>query len=331
MASLLLCLLCACEGKKENPPAERVSIDNLPGEMLQMDTLLRFRDPEPPNLYMLNDTMVLVTFRGDGSLLRIYYTDSRASKLFQVKSKEGRPVISPDTTLYASVSYLGDATSIWYDYVVEKGVLRLNDFTRMRLGENTPEEVAQVDTDKFAFIGRYKNGLFALWNRSAKELEQFGDHPVRQEIYMNPFMHYSRGYMSAYEDQLVYTSEFFGFISSYQYRKGKLKKLWEKQLTDYLYEVKPSSYEFDDRHCSGFSDVYLTPTHIYGLYNGYSRETAGEPVNSILVFDRQGNPLAHHRLPDEMRKIAVDSKGEYLYATYSPYMNECYLVRFRLP
>lgn len=332
IASLLFCFLCGCaEKKKENPPAERVSINNLPGEILQMDTLVKLRDDGPPNFYLLNDTIAFLTYYRNGSLLRIFRMGERKMERYDIKGQKDRIRISDDETLNASLSYLGKAANIYYEFVVEKGVMRLDKFTRFRLGENSPQQAVKVDEDLFAGIGSYEYGLFMLCHRPSKKMTFFGDHPVRQEIYTRPLLDYLSGSIGARGDELVYVSNSFGFISSYRYQKGELVKQWEKQLTDYLYEVKPRHINFDSLHCSGFDGVYVADKYIYSLYNGYSKMMTSKRVKSILVFDHNGQPVARHYLPARVDNIRVDSKEEYLYATYVLNPENIYLVRFRLP
>jgi len=311
--------------------AERISLEEIPVRELVMERLVRISGGFSPDLYMLNDSVLLFAYEMSSSALGIYTVGDTVIDRHSLRKRNEQARLRIDPAINTSFQLFRER--VLGDYTIADGSLTLNDFVRFNFAEGrSPNELIQLDDDLYVCIGKYKEGLFGLCKREKKEMKYSGDYPVRAEYMYTGILNNMGGDIAKEGNQLVYVSRQFGFISSYKYRWGRLKKLWEKQLTDYHYRFEGKDIVFDpDQHHSGFGQVYMTGKYIYTVYNGWTKSMGLEVPNTILIFDRRGRPLAHCRLPDQMEYIGVDSNDEYLYATYSPYINECYLVRYRLP
>ncbi|MDH6534743.1 hypothetical protein D0T51_08440 [Parabacteroides sp. 52] len=328
---LLLACLGACKEEKPVVTLERISLENLPADSLQLETLVRLPDKIAPEFHIVDDTLLVILYERDASYLRFFGTGERKIKKYSFRKPKERLPIDVDPRLKASLPFFHKATNIFYEYEIENGELRLDAFTRLRIAKQSPYVSVKVDKDLFAGIGEYRKGLWGLCNRKKKEIDFFGDYPIKQEYTSSAFLPLFRGDIAEKNKQLVYVSNTFGYISSYTYSPKKIEKQWERQVADFLVEEKVSRVVVDKMHTSGFQDVYMTEKYIYGLYNGYSKHSGWKANNSLIVFDRAGNALAHYQLADHMEQIAVDSQDKYLYASYNPFVNESYLVRFALP
>jgi len=331
----IICLLSSCGVKElEETRLEQVSLDNLPQTALTMETIAEvheWADVSTPDLYLIGDSLLAVSYYKDASTLRFFNMSGEEIGRSSIRKLTDRYPLPVDPEMRASFSFLHSNTNIYYEYVIEDGELRLDAFTRMRLHENSPWQAVRLDPDRFAFIGNYKDGLWGLWEQSTRELTFTGNYPIVYEIVPSALLPYFNGRIALSGDQLVYVSYQFGYISSYRYKKGKLQKLWEKQVSDFLYRENSLGFEFDDKHKNGFLEVYFAGDHIYTLYNGCDTTMGEEFTNSIVVFSKKGKPIARYTLPDMMSYMKFDSKGEYAYATYSPTMGKVGIVRFKLP
>jgi len=331
----ILTILCfylpACSEKKEKVQMERISLNDLPTDTLRMETLIKLPDQWAPEFHMANDTLIVLLYQQDASLLRFFGTGEKEIRKYTFRKPKEQLPIEVDASLHTSFQFFHTGTNIFYEYEIENGKLRLAEFTRLRIAKATPRQSLKVDNNLFAGIGHYPKGLWGLCNRKKKELYFFGDYPIKQEYASEVLLPLFEGHIAQKDNQLIYAASEFGFISSYTYAKGKIKKNWERQLADFLVEEKISRVIVDSLHTSGFRDVYISGKHIYGLYSGYSKHSGWGMHNSVILFTHNGDPVARYYFPDLMDYIAVDSEEKYLYATYSPYMNESFLVRFELP
>lgn len=333
---LTVCLLDSCQLKKlEEQRREIISLDGLPGNELAMEVVadipVESYTLSPPDLYLVDDTLIALTDYNNASSLRFYNLAGENIGHSGIRKKADRYALPVDPTLRTSFAFLHPNTNIYYEYVIEDGQLRLDEFTRLRVYEYSPRDAVRLDDDHFVFIGMYKDGLFGLWDKPTRALTFFGNYPVEKEYNDNILLSYFNGRIDLSGDQLVYVSYQFGYISSYKYNKGRLVKLWEKQIGEYLYKENSLGLVFDEKHKNGFLEVYFAGDNIYALYNGCDGTMGEEFTNSIIVFTKDGKPIAHHTLPDMISYMKVDSKGEYAYATYLPMVGEVKLVRFKLP
>lgn len=299
-----------------------------------METLMKLPDIFTPDFLLLNDTLCVFLSDNDASMLRIVAIEAKKKELtnYFYRKKNEKIILSSDTTWNTSLSFYHPATRIFYDYQVEKGILTLADFTRLRLQKDTPFTALKADDKTVVGIGLYPRGLWGLYHAEKAQISFYGNYPVPPPYASKENRPFFEGAICRFENQYVYASSSFGYISSYIYEDGELHKLWERQLTDFLYEEKVSRVLIDSLNHNGFSDICMTENYIYALYNGYTEKTNWEErINSLLIFDRSGTPLAHYPFPDEMVYIDIDSQGKYLYATYSPLMHDVYWVRFLIP
>ncbi|GEM_PF-2244095 len=333
---LTIWLLGSCQSKKlEDSRREIISLVGLPGTELTMELVADIPSESytlsPPDFYLVDDTLIALTDFNNASSLRFYNRVGENIGHSNIRKKTDRYALPVDPAMRTSFAFLHPNTNIFYEYVIEDGELRLDEFTRLRVYEYSPRDAVRLDEEHFAFIGMYKDGLFGLWDQPTRALTFFGSYPIEKEYYSNLLLSYFNGRINRSGNQLVYVSYQFGYISSYKYNKGRLVKLWEKQIGEYLYKENSLGLVFDKMHKNGFLEVFFAGDNIYTLYNGCD-ETAGEEfTNSILVFSRDGKPIARHTLPEMISYMKIDSKGEYAYATYLPNVGEVKLVRFKLP
>lgn len=327
---LILCfsIISSCGRRHE---AERISLEGIPEKELVMEKLMRIPGGFSPELLMLNDSVILFSYQMSSSALGVYTVGDTVIEKHSLRKKNEQTGLRVDSSVNRSFQlFRGEVLG---DYTIAEGNLTLNNFVRFNFAEGrSPERLIQLDDDLYVCTGRYKEGLFGLCKREKKEMRYCGYYPIQAEYMYPDILNAMGGEIAKKGNQLVYVSRQFGFIASYRYRWGRLKKLWEKQLTDYHYRLEGRGIAFDpDQHYSGFSQVSMTDEYIYTIYNGRTKTMGLEVPNSILIFNRDGKPLFHCLLPDQMEYIGVDSNNVYVYATYSPYMNECYLVRYQLP
>ncbi len=329
-----VCLLSSCQVKElEEARLEQISLDDLPQAALTMEVIAEvyeWGDISTPDLYLAGDSLLALSYFKDASTLRLYNPAGEEIGRSSIRKLTDRYPLPVDPGMRASFSFLHPNTNIYYEYEIEDGMLRLDAFTRMRLYDNSPWQAVRLDPDHFAFIGNYKNGLWGLWEQSTRELTFTGNHPIAYEVVPRTLLPYFNGRIAFSGDQLVYVSYQFGYISSYRYKNGKLRKLWEKKVSDFLYRENSLGFEFSDKHKNGFLEVHFAGDHIYTLYNGCDATMGEEFTNSIVVFTKEGKPVARYTLPDMMSYMKFDSKGEYAYATYSS-MGKAAIVKFKLP
>lgn len=330
-----VCLFSSCHQKELGErKREQISLDNLPQTALTLETIAKvheWADVSTPDLYLVGDSLLALSYFKNAAVLRLYNLageDLGKSSIRKLTDSYPLPV---DPGMQASFSFLHANTNIYYEYEVKDGHLRLKDFTRMRLHEHSPRQAVRLDNDRFAFIGNFRDGLWGIWDKPTRELTFTGNYPIVQELTPSVLLPYFDGRIAFSGDQLVYVSYQFGFISSYRYKNGKLQKQWEKQVDDFLYRENSLGLVFDDKHKNGFIEVYFAGDHIYTLYNGCDATMGEEFTNSIVVFTKEGKPIARYTLPDVMSYMKFHSKGEYAYATYSPAMGEVHIVRIKLP
>jgi len=336
---LAVCLLASCEVNKklEESRREVISLDNVPVTALEMEEIMivppnKQYDYSTPELYLVDDTLVVLTDMDNASSLRFFNLRGEMIGHSRIRKQEDLFALPVDPALRTSFAFKHPNTNIYYEYAIENGNLSLKDFTRMRLGENSPRQAVRLDEDHFAFIGQYKDGLFGVWEKPTRTLTFFGNYPIVEDYTLDILLPYFDGRIDRSGDQLVYVSYQFGFISSYNYNKGRLVRLWEKQIGDYLYRENSMGLVFDEKHKTGFIEVYFAGDYIYTLYNGIDETMGEEFTNSIVVFTKdKGKPVARYTLPDMMSYMKFDSKGEYAYATYSTYLGQHKVVRFKLP
>ncbi|MDF9830536.1 hypothetical protein [Parabacteroides sp. PF5-6] len=333
--AFVLPLFFSCNTKTlEDARLERLSLDSIPQTALEMEVIaepFEWGDVSTPDLYLAGDSLVALSYFKNAAVLRFYDLTGKDLGKSSIRKLTDRHPLAIDPAYRASFSFLHPNTNIFYEYTVEDGALRLDNFTRMRLYGNSPRQAVRLDADHFAFIGSYKDGLWGIWEESTRELTFTGTYPITYEIVPQALLPYFSGRIAFSGDQLVYVSYQFGYISSYRYKKGKLRKLWEKQVSDFLYRESSLGYTFDEKHKNGFLEVAFAGDHIYTLYNGCDDSAGEEFTNAIVVFTREGRPVARYTLPDMMSYMKFDSKGEYAYATYSKVGSTQVLVRFRLP
>ncbi|MDL2265459.1 TolB-like 6-bladed beta-propeller domain-containing protein [Parabacteroides sp. OttesenSCG-928-G07] len=325
--SILLCSFWGCKQKK----AERVSLENITRQELAMEQLVRLPGQSPPTPYLLTDSIILISHPESSSFLGVYLLGDSVLQRHSLKKRGDQISIPTKSDFQASFQFFNQKTLAIYQ--VQNGLLTLDDFIRFNFAnDRSPFQLVQLKNDLYACLGNYTEGIFALCERKKKEMAYTGDFPIDEPAAHAYIARSGSGQIAKRENQLIYATGVLGYIASYEYKWGRLKKQWEKQVSDYHYTIKEDNITFDpDRHLSGFGDIHITDKHIYTIYWGQTKSMGLEIPNSIVVFDRKGNPLAYYLLPDQMSSITVDSREEYLYATYSPLINECYLVRFKLP
>ncbi|MDH6342977.1 hypothetical protein M2480_001997 [Parabacteroides sp. PFB2-12] len=322
----LFLLLIGCKPKE----LERISLEAIPLQALTMERLVRVPGQFPPRPSMLTDDIILLTHPISSSFMGVYQLGDSAVSRHKLK-KKGDHIPVPNSQIDTTFQLFNQHTLATYQ--VQNGTLTLTDFVRFTFArDKSPEQVVTLNDDLYACLGSYLGGLFGLCKRKKKEMRYTGAFPT-EDMALRRLLHSnSSGRMDKQGDQIVYANRSVGYIAAFTYSFGRLRKQWDKQLTDYVYQTKEGHITFDpDEHRSGFSDIHITDRHIYTLYWGQTRSMGLEVPNSIVVFNRDGEPVSRFSLPDQMTFIAVDSREEYLYATYSPLMNECYLVRFKLP
>ena len=308
--------------KKQDPvkivQIEHITLDNVPQDTLHFDVIRVFSDLFPPEFYILNDSLVMFTDPFDASHLKILNINNNVIGDYYVKKMADRIKISEDATLKASVDFLNKANNVYYEFIVDKGILYIDTFTRLRIGENSPSQAFKMEKDIFVGTGTHSKGLFAVHNRNqqSKQVHFFGNYPVTDPNYqtLDFVINYYRGEVDRREDQLVYASSLFGYMVSYKYKEKKLIKEWEKQFGDFLFTGKPSRFIFDDLHCFGFTDVCLSKRHIYAVFDGTSKNDQ----NKLLIFSREGKLEKYYALPCSLISLSVDEKEENLYAFTAP-------------
>lgn len=327
--------LSSCQFKKlEESHREVISFDNLPETELIMEVIadvpVQPYTLSPPDLYLVDDTLIALIDLADASSLRFYNLAGTNIGHSHIRKKADRYALPVNPNLKTSFSFLHPNTNIYYEYVIEDGQLRLEEYTRLRMYENSPRHAARLDDGHFAFIGMYKDGLFGLFDKETRVMTFFGNYPVVKEYNTNLLLAYFDGRIDVSGNQLVYVSYQFGYISSYIYEKGRLVKLWEKQIGEYLYRENSQGLVFDEKHKNGFLEVFFAGDYIYTLYNGCDATMGEEFTNSIVVFSREGEPVARYIFPDMISYMKIDSKGEYAYATYLPTVGQVKILRFKL-
>lgn len=291
---------------------------------------MKLRDPFAPELYFLNDTLLVMTFFQDASSIRIYNTNEGVMRSYNLRSKKDQVTISEDKNLNTSIHFLNNANKVYYDFIIEEGVMRIQEFDRLRIGQRSPYTAVKADKNTFIGLGNYKDGLFSIFDKEAMLMNYFGNYPLPDEHYLyTELTEYFRGYMDMLESEVLYAAANFGYISSYRYNNGKLRKNWERQVSDYIFEQKDMKLIFGEDHRNGFDGVKIGKNHIYALYNGHTQNQPGVS-NSLLVFTHQGELVTRYNFPDLVEYFVIDEEEKNVYATYTPYMNESYLIKFRL-
>ncbi|MDL2245643.1 hypothetical protein [Parabacteroides sp. PFB2-10] len=313
-----------------------ISLEEVPTVSLSMDTITRFQGEEyeytAPDFQLVGDTLIALLYSQNASLLRFYSLSGEPVTRTDIRKKTDTYSIPGYSFLDTSFSFLHPVTNIFYEYEVKEGNLRLPNYVRMRMGENSPKGAVRLDDENFAFIGYFQNGLWGLWHEPTRILKFSGNYPVAQEYTSLYFLPYYNGRIDISGNQIAYASYQFGYISSYRYVNKKLTKLWETQVSDFLYKEKNGELVFDSHHKTGFIEVYFAGNYVYTLYNGYDDFSDEKSTNSIIVFSRdKGEPIARYILPVAISYMKFDSKGANAYATYTAELQEVYMVRFRLP
>lgn len=309
---------------------ERVSLEDIPQQALTMERLVRLPGQTPPAPYLLTDSIILLHHSESPSFLGVYKLGETNYQRHSLKKRGDQISVPADAGLQTSFQFF--ASKMLAKYSLANSVITLDDFTRFSFAHGlSPSQLEQLDKDLYACIGNYPEGIFGLCKREKKEMRYTGEFPIDDPALRQYIAASNTGRMAKHDNQLVYATHSLGYIASYEYKWKRLRKQWEKQVTDFHYTVKEGRVSFDrEQHQTGFGNIHITDKHIYTIYWGQTRSMGLEVPNSVVVFDRQGNPLVRYTLPDQMIFISVDSREEYIYATYSPLMNECYLVRFRL-
>lgn len=338
-ALIVLSLLSSCNGNWQSKKRNIVSLEDIPTTEIPMELICQIASMDyeyaAPELHLIDDKVAAFTYHPNASLLRLYDLSGNYITTSVLRNKKDTKAIKGFPTMNTAFSFLHPTTNIHYEYVVEDGNLRIKDYTRMRMGEHSPKQAMRLDDNYFALIGYFKDGLWGLWHKPTQVLNFFGNYPVAQEVVSKNSLVYYDGRTDISGDQLVYVAYQFGYISSYRYKDKKISKLWETQVSDFLFEEENGQLLFDETHKSGFIEVYFAGDNIYTLYNGYDASADENSTNSIMVFSRDnGKPLARYILPEAMNYMKFDSKGEYAYATYTASEEEKVkfnFVRFKLP
>lgn len=332
-----LCLFFACQTKElESMRREQISLDSIPQTALEMElitTVFEWGDVSTPDLHLAGDSLIALSYFKNAAALHFYTVAGKDLGQSSIRKLTDSYPLPVDPGYRGKFAFLHPNTNIYYEYEVRDGALWLNDFTRMRLQENAPWQAVRLDDEHFAFIGNYPDGLWGIWEEPTRVLTFYGDYPVVKEDKPRALIPFYNGRIALSDDQLVYVSYQFGFLSSYRVTRGKrLQKLWEKQVSSFLYTENDLGFVFNERHKNGFIEVYFVGDHIYTLYNGCDETMGEEFTNSIVVFTREGRPVARYTLPEAISYMKFDSRGRYAYATFSPRAGQVQqLVRFILP
>jgi len=329
----LLCIsLTACQKEK---PLDHIDIENIPEITLEMETLAPFKGYDIPELHLIEDTVILLADSKNSAYMRFFFLKDRTFKGYFLLRKEGLIRLQKDPEINTDLEMYSGASNILFNYKIKKNIFYISRMTRMHFTEMyTPEYAIRVDSNQIACIGPYK-GLWGLFDEKYRRFNNFGNYPIKMDYIPSSFRPSLAGRISKHDNQLVYASNQFGYISSYKYKKKKLKKLWDKQLSDYQYENKGSRLVFNDNHKTGFRDVYMTSDYIYAIYDGFKNLEKDDfnpnRTNCIIVFDLEGNPVARYIFPFEINYMTMDSKRQYIYTTFAISKNNNYLVRFQVP
>ncbi|MDL2208554.1 hypothetical protein LJB97_02930 [Parabacteroides sp. OttesenSCG-928-O15] len=329
-------LQTACDVSWKPAKRKLVSLEEVPTVTLPMETITRIQgegyEYTAPDFQLIGDTLIALLYSQNASLLRFYSLSGEPVTRTDIRKKTETYNIPGYSSLTTSFSFLHPVTNIFYEYEVKEGNLRLPNYVRMRMGENSPKGAVRLDEENFAFIGYFQNGLWGLWHEPTRILKFSGNYPVAQEYTPLFYLPYYEGRIDISGNQIAYASYQFGYISSYRYANKKLTKLWETQVSDFIYKEKGGELVFDPHHKTGFIEAYFAGNYVYTLYNGYDDFSDETSTNSIIVFSRdKGEPIARYILPEAISYMKFDSKGANAYATYTAEMEEFYIVRFRLP
>lgn len=327
-------ILVLCNGCKENN-TKVISIKyKIQKDTLVCDTLCRISDSYSPQICAISKEYAALFFDKDGSSIRVWDQKKKELRSYNIRKKTDTVQIADDSELSSHFELLNKANNIYYQFVVKNGNLYLENYTRLRLGAFTPREACRLGDKIFVGLGNFPDKLLALYNRKkSKEVNFYGNYPIKEHEYTYgaPFLSYYEGKLASEGNKIVYVAYRFGYIACYLYKDEDIIKLWDKKLTEFLYEGKPSRLLFSPEHQLGFTDVKIVNDRIYALYNGNPLSDLEKYPNTLLVYNSEGEQLASYVIHEELSDIAIDNTGTYLYSVYSPYLYESYLIRYKLP
>lgn len=324
-------LVCSCS--KPEVTVEKIDIQTVSQTSIEEEALTDLPDLFAPPLHLLNDTLLCLLNPQDASSIRIFRTQSKEMDQYTLKRKDTSIVISPDSHLNTKLDYLNRANNVYYELVVNNGQMSIANFIRLQLGDFSPSEAYQTEDKRFVCLGPFIKGLLSVYNsdKRSKEMLFFGNYPViGPEYQYKEYLDFFQGHLARYDNQFVYASTYFGYLSSYIYKNKRLVKQWEKQTSDFLFHKTPDRIRFDSLHHEGFGCVTMGKEHIYAFSQYLSEKHQKE--NGILIFNRDGKLVSHLIIKNPMVFLTVDSQEKNLYAvSYNLKEEKLYIGKYNLP
>ncbi|MCD8043803.1 MAG: BF3164 family lipoprotein [Tannerellaceae bacterium] len=307
---------------------KRVAVDEVP-----IDKLIRKNEQNlhldliPPELYTLSDDLLLILPYRSSTKIRIYKTDSQIMRNGTIDKYEDQIPLNTDKDVYATTTFLNKSTNAYVEYELKNGNLTLKRNTSM--GDLNPDDVIRIGSDIYINLGDYKEGIFKVLNNKKKKIKSFGKIPFQPNRFHHQ-LNSSKGHMSMQENDLYFVSQYFGYLACYQYKRGKLSLKWEKQITDFNYEERAKEINPEDDNPVGFDGIIAKRKYIYTLYNRNFLSDPQTATQSLLIFDRKGNPAARCELPFKVKSFAIDHQEKYMYVVQENARTNL-LIQYQLP
>ncbi|MEG0890055.1 MAG: BF3164 family lipoprotein [Bacteroides sp.] len=135
----------------------------------------------------------------------------------------------------------------------------------------------------FAGLGSEK--MFVLMDENFKEIDRFGDSPVKG-LPEDNFIQL-HGTFTSYQNKLFFASQPTGYLACFVINaNGSVAKQWDKLLTEPLYDV--GAWKWAKENKWGFFDVQATEKYVFAAFSGKSLLDKEILPQNILVFTHEG-------------------------------------------
>lgn len=174
------------------------------------------------------------------------------------------------------------------------------------------------------YVGARMNGkdhLFTLLDENLDSITTFGRIPLTMD---NNTEHTNlsifQGDLEVKGNTIFYASNFCAYMAAYEIKSiDEIITKFEKMYVEPIYTHNYGKISFDKQnHLRGFGNITYHDDYIYATYDGKSKNGAksegpsGHVPTTILVFDKQGEPVVKFKTPYKIRKLVCSGQNLYL-------------------
>ena len=271
----------------------------------------------PMGEIMLNNDHLAMINPMDAEQIQLLDTQTGQMTYLSIKDSLNQP-----GSVAFPLSFFHYGSRSYFQYEIKDEQLKIAK-QNFRFKNRVINRAVQLNKRKYVTLGFFQEGLLGLYDKRSKKIDYFGHYPVNVTIPFekdakNQIVQFFQGNIAFSEkhSKVVYCSDFFAYISCYQFTGRRLKFRWEQSPVPLpTVSIVDGSVKQDRTVTNGgFSDVSISGDYIFASYR---QNTVTDSIttisNMILAYDMDGNHIATYHTDCSITKLKVDIEKKSMY------------------